>query len=225
MANTRMRITRELLHSCKGLRFSIVFLLLKLALMKSIYTNALLLFVAVINSAQAQNIPSAAQQIELALKAVPEAYRESATVLGYNPQGELITLRKGSNTMVALADDPQKDGFSVACYHKDLEPFMARGRELRAQGKDFRAIREIRGKEIKAGTLPMPDKSTLYIYSGKYNAATGKVADGYLRYVIYIPFATSGNTGLPESPTSAGGPWIMDPGTHRAHIMVSPPKK
>jgi len=46
-----------------------------------------------------------------------------------------------------------------------------------------------------------------------------------LRYVIYIPFATAESTGLPLAPSAPGMPWIMDPGTHRAHIMINPPQK
>ena len=29
-------------------------------------------------------------------------------------------------------------------------------------------------------------------------------------------------TGLPERPVAPNHPWIMNPGTHRAHIMISP---
>ena len=83
-------------------------------------------------------------------------------------------------------------------------------------------------QESKAGKLKMPSQpATLYVYSApdeKFNASTGEVLDGYLRYVIYIPYATAESTGLPLKPDFAGQPWIMDPGTHRAHIMISPPK-
>jgi hypothetical protein len=70
--------------------------------------------------------------------------------------------------------------------------------------------------------------SSLYVYSAKddqVNKTTGEVKDGYLRYVIYIPYATAASTGLPLKPTAPGMPWIMDPGTHRAHIMINPPQK
>jgi hypothetical protein len=43
-----------------------------------------------------------------------------------------------------------------------------------------------------------------------------------LRYVIYMPWATSESTGLPEILMASNHPWIMEPGTHRAHIMISP---
>ncbi|MFT5773641.1 MAG: hypothetical protein ACI9ZX_003050 [Algoriphagus sp.] len=41
---------------------------------------------------------------------------------------------------------------------------------------------------------------------------------------MYIPWATSESTGLPLKAYGPGMPWIMDPGTHRAHIMISPPR-
>jgi hypothetical protein len=37
-----------------------------------------------------------------------------------------------------------------------------------------------------------------------------------------MPWATSESTGLPEIPMASNHPWIMEPGTHRAHIMISP---
>src|SRR5262245_5317355 len=75
------------------------------------------------------------EQIASAILAAPKERRAAATVLGYNEKGDVVTLRKGTNDMICLADDPAAKGISVACYHKDLEPFMARGRELNAQYK------------------------------------------------------------------------------------------
>jgi hypothetical protein len=74
----------------------------------------------------AQNIPTKEVQIATAVLASPEALREKAMVYGYSEKGEFIVLRKGENEMVCLADDPNQSGLNVSCYHKDLEPFMAR---------------------------------------------------------------------------------------------------
>lgn len=164
------------------------------------------------------------QQIKLATLAAPEEDRDSCTVLGYDNEGSLITLREGSNSLICLADDPNKSGFSVACYTKELDPYMQRGRDLRAEGKDFQTVFDIRESEIKAGTLPMPDKSILNVLTGDLNEETGEVENSYLRYVIYIPYATPESTGIPLKPAAPGGPWIMNPGTHRAHIMINPLK-
>ncbi|MBF9252838.1 hypothetical protein I2I11_06020 [Pontibacter sp. 172403-2] len=179
-------------------------------------------------STQAQtNIPSSEVQIKAAVLAAPAEKQEQATVLGYNPQGDLVVLRKGTNEMICLADDPNKDGFSAACYHRDLNPFMARGRALKKAGKTSEEIFDTREKEAKSGKLPMPKQpSALYVFSApeeNYNRTTGEVKNGYLRYVVYIPYATAESTGLPLKPETAGMPWIMHPGTHGAHIMISPP--
>jgi len=171
-------------------------------------------------------IPSTEIQIKTALLAAPEDKRDGAMVYGYNPKGEFMVLRKGTNEIVCLTDDPKASGFSVSCYHKDLEPFMARGRELKAQGKSFQEIFNIREEEVKSGKLFMPKQATnLQVYTAPaeaYNAQTGEVTKGNFRYVVYIPWATAESTGLPLKPEAPGMPWIMDPGTHRAHIMINP---
>src|SRR3954447_13881249 len=84
--------------------------------------------------ARAQAPPSAALQIAAAVLAAPKDMRDSATVLGYAPDGHLTTLRHGKGALVCLTSDPKSDRFHVACYHRSLEPFMARGRALRARG-------------------------------------------------------------------------------------------
>ncbi|MFS4416257.1 hypothetical protein [Maribacter sp. 2307ULW6-5] len=165
-------------------------------------------------------------QIKTAVLPAPEADKAQAMVYGYNESGEMVVLREGSNNLVCLADDPRKKGISVSCYSKKLDPFMKRGRELTAQGKDFNEKREIRGQEVAQGKLPLPmEPSMTYIYTGSeeaYDARTGTLADGKFRYVIYTPFATTESTGLPDKPHAPGMPWLMDPGTFRAHIMVGP---
>src|SRR5690242_10215661 len=93
-------------------------------------------------------VSAPAVQIAAAVLAAPDDLRAGAAVLGYNAQGELVKLREGRNELICLASDPGKTGFSVACYHRDLEPFMARGRELAAQKVAGQARNDIRWKEI-----------------------------------------------------------------------------
>jgi hypothetical protein len=176
--------------------------------------------------ATAQTIASAEEQIASAILAAPEERRAGAAVLGYDAQGKLVTLRKGSNELICLADKPSDNRYSVACYHKDLEPFMARGRELEAKGITGDERNEkYRWKEIKEGTLPMPrEPRMLYVLSGKgYDAASGQVINGSIRWVIYYPFATAESTGL-STKSKRGEPWLMDAGTAGAHIMITPPR-
>ncbi len=165
-------------------------------------------------------------QIAGAVMAAPEESRAGAAVLGYNAEGKLVKLREGSNELVCLASDPARTNFSVACYHKDLEPFMARGRELLAEKVTGQKRLDQRFKEIDEGKLPMPrEPRTLYVLTGSsFDAATGTVQDSYLRWVIYTPYATAQSTGLSTKPAE-GVPWLMHPGTPGAHIMISPPRK
>lgn len=193
--------------------------------MKKIVYCCLLLAVSHSPSAQ-QPVPAPATQIKLAVLAAPEEKREGATVYGYDEKGAFTMLRKGTNEMICLADNPAQKGFSVACYHKDLEPFMKIGRDLRAEGKSFEDIDKAREIAVKSGQLKLVSQpSTLFVFSAKdedCDLSTGTVKNGYLRYVIYIPYATSASTGLPTKADAPGMPWIMDAGTYRAHIMINP---
>ncbi|WP_026934893.1 hypothetical protein [Christiangramia echinicola] len=188
---------------------------------------SILIFLIISGSAYAQSeILPAEIQIATAMLAAPEDSRSGAMVYGYNEQGDLVVLRKGTNNLICIADDPEFDGIKVTCYSKKLEPFMSRGRELSLEGKSEIEKRKIRQEEVESGKLKMPDSpSTLYVFSGStdnYDKTTGELKNGKFRYVVYIPYATAESTGLPLKPDNPGMPWLMDPGTHRAHIMISP---
>jgi hypothetical protein len=189
-------------------------------------TNALVLGLLTALVCAAAEAPAPEVQIAAAVLAAPADLRDGAAVLGYNAQGGLVKLRAGKNEMVCLASDPSMTAFSVACYHKDLEPYMARGRELVAQKITGQQRNDIRWKEVGDGKLSMPrEPRTLYVLTGtSYDASTGKLMDAYLRWVIYVPYATSESTGLSTTP-SDNAPWLMSPGTAGAHIMINPPKK
>ncbi|MCC6264544.1 MAG: hypothetical protein IT169_13280 [Bryobacterales bacterium] len=171
-------------------------------------------------------VPPVEVQVAGAVMAAPAELREGAAVLGYSPSGERVMLRQGSNEMFCLADDPGRENFNVACYHKDLDPFMARGRELTAQKITGEKRNEIRYEEIKAGKLKMPTgMRMLYVLTGaRFDAATGTLENPYLRWVIYAPYATAATTGFSTKPAE-GAPWLMLEGSPGAHIMISPPRK
>ena len=189
-------------------------------------TNALVLGLLIALVCAAAEAPAPEVQIAAAVLAAPADLRDGAAVLGFNAQGELVKLRAGKNEMICLASNPSMTAFSVACYHKDLEPYMARGRELVAQKITGQQRNDIRWKEVGDGKLSMPrEPRTLYVLTGtSYDASTGKLMDAYLRWVIYVPYATSESTGLSTTP-SDNAPWLMSPGTAGAHIMINPPKK
>jgi len=168
--------------------------------------------------------PETSVQIAGAVVPAPEAERDAATVLGYGPGGDLVTLRQGDGLLVCIADDPSDDRFHAACYHRDLEPFMARGRELRAGGMERGEVVATREKEIAAGDLPFPDgPAALYTVTGPagaFDPATGELHGANRVYVLYTPYATAESTGLPTKEMTPGGPWIMATGKPWAHVMI-----
>jgi len=190
--------------------------------MRKSFGNFLIALIPFLYLSACAQYPNLEWQIRTAVLACPEEFREQSTVLGYQESGLLEVLRSGTNHMICLADDPKTDGFSVSAYHSDLEPFMKRGRQLKEEGLDFKTIFDIRASEATSGSLKMPSRAILYVLDGKINEQTKEIENTYLRYVIYIPFATPESTGLPTRPSTPSEPWIMDPGTHRAHIMISP---
>jgi hypothetical protein len=169
---------------------------------------------------------TADQQIASALMAAPSEMREGAKVYGYGDDGEFMTLREGTNDFVCIADNPSKDGFQVVGYHISLEPMMARGRELEAEGKSREDKEAIRAEEAKAGKLKLPEApAALHIYYGKeayYDDESKTVENAKYRYVVYIPYATQETTGLSLAPNESSHPWLMFPGQYNAHIMITP---
>lgn len=163
--------------------------------------------------------------IAAAVSAAPLDLREGATVVGYTDEGTLTTLREGTNELICMADEPGDERFHVACYHESLEPFMARGRALRAEGRSRDELMSIREEEINAGTLTMPSHpASLYSYTGpldSFDPETGELSGGSRLYVVYIAYATPEQTGLSPTPVP-GQPWIMNPGKPWAHIMLMP---
>ena len=187
---------------------------------------AVALSIVIVSAAMAQtpSIASSEDQISAAVLPLPAESRPTATVLGYGSDGKLTTLRKGTGPMICLADDPKVAQFHVACYHDSMEPFMARGRELRLSGVAGTQVDSVRFREAKAGTLKLPNHpASLYsLTGGAFDPATKTAPGARWLYVVYIPYATAATTGLSDKPQQGGAPWIMFAGTPKAHIMFTP---
>ncbi len=166
--------------------------------------------------------------VAAAISPLPPEYQAGASVIATDSTGKTRVVKQGDGDMMCLEPDTAAKDFHAACYHRSLDPFMARGRELRAAGVKGAEVDSVRFREIQGGTLQMPkEPAALYQYfGGHYDPGTGKVVGAQSLYVVYIPFATGKSTGLSEKP-SKSGPWIMFPGTPKAHIMftgsMSPP--
>jgi len=174
--------------------------------------------------AAAQDVPTEADQIAAAVLPLPASLRAGAGVMGYRVAGTLEVLRQARNGLRCLADDPADERFHVACYSTSMEPFMARGRQLRARGTPGTRVDTVRFAEVRQGKLRMPTApASLYSLTGPkgdFDAATGTAPQSKPLFVLYMPGATTATTGLPTTPGK--GPWLMNPGTPRAHLMLTP---
>ena len=113
--------------------------------MKSLLVIAsmLLMFSAGAQEEKLEILPTEIQ-IKTAVLSAPENKREGAAVYGYDENGAMVLLRKGTNDLVCIADNPNNKGISVSCYFKALEPFMKRGRALRKEGKNRKEVQDTR---------------------------------------------------------------------------------
>ena len=184
---------------------------------------------AVLSAALPMTLPAQAvmpvdQQLASAVLPLPAEMRDGAGVMGYKAPGKLELLRPVKNGMLCLADDPADDRFHVACYADTIDPFMERGRELRRQGVTGARVDTTRFAEIRSGKLKMPEKpAALYQITAPknaYNVATKTITGGTSSMVVYVPFATGESTGLSTKPSTTS-PWLMLPGTPKAHIMFT----
>ncbi len=170
-------------------------------------------------------VPPSAEQISAAVLPAPADLRATARVLGYDAAGKLVVLREGTGALTCLASDPKAARFHVACYHKSMEPFMARGRALRADGVKPELVDSVRFHEVRRGKIRMPrEPAILYSLTGKtgsFDPVNGTATGARALFVIYVPGATAQSLGISAVPAE-GIPWVMNPGTPKAHIMFVP---
>lgn len=193
--------------------------------MKYVITVAAAVLIPATAAAQAQRVEvlPPAQQISLAVLPAPAGFREASTVLGYRPDGQLVRLRLGDNGILCLADDPKEPRFHASCYHESLEPFMARGREIRRIHGNKRELTDsLRLADIRAGRIKMPVNAVLYqIFAAddSVDVATATIKSPSYLDVVYMPGATTKSTGF-TTDAMRGTPWLMYPGKPWAHIMI-----
>ena len=193
-------------------------------ILASASSAAALLLAGLLAGPQGLSAQSDAALVRSALAAAPADLRDDATVLSADGLREL---KSGTNDLICLAPNADAEGFSSACYHTSMSPYMERGRALARDGvSDPNERNRIRWEEADAGRLQMPETpATLYVLYGPmsvWDRESGAVEGAQTRWVVYTPWATAETTGLSEMPIP-GGPWLMFPGTAGAHIMIMPP--
>jgi len=165
--------------------------------------------------------PGASQaDVDLALMAAPAgALKNQATVIKWKKDFTYETLRKGTNKLVCYdrSGFPTMQPFNVQC--TSLGNLEREAQNLKAQaaaGGDRTKAEAALDEMEKNGTRIKPEYGSIWYTRGGPDKEHARPDD---HITIAVPMATSQSTGLPDKP-AAGGAWIMNAGTMKAHIMV-----
>ena len=183
---------------------------------------AAMLLSATITWAQA---PHAEGQIAEAVQILPEDLRAGATVVTYDSAtGARKVLRQGSNFVEC--QPRMADGFT-RCYHKMFGPRRDMEAKLRAEKKSDAEIAAAVSAAVKSGQLPAPPAAMM-----SYRGYDKRDRIQNLQ-VISLPNRTPESVGVSAASQrdhaieGSGLPWMMEPGTPAAHVMIpiNPPVK
>jgi hypothetical protein len=160
----------------------------------------------------------AADPITQATLPLPEDLRAGATVYEYDKAtGARKTLRQGTNFVECM---PRGDDGFTWCYNKVTAPSRDLRAKLRAEKKTDKEIEAAVTAATAAGTIkPTPFGTMSYRLYGKKDRIQ-------LLWVMSVPNATPESIGVSEGSQrdealkGQGVPWLMLPGTDRAHIMI-----
>ena len=154
-------------------------------------------------------------RIAEALLALPGPLKDKAAVVRFE-EGRQVVLRRGTNGILCRADDPDKPGIDVWCYHESHDDYAKRWFELAATGMPGDKVNEQIVAEIEDQALAWPDLAV------NYNLRGPSLDTAMLLTVIYMPYATGESIGITEE-RQLDRPWLMYPGTAFAHVMIPGP--
>lgn len=170
---------------------------------------------AVTGSAQA---PAVDAQIAEAVQILPGDLKAGATVVTYDAAtGARKVLRQGSNFLEC--QPRMADGFT-RCYHKMFGPRRDMEAKLRAEQKTPEQISAAIAAAVKSGQLPPPPPAMM-----SYRGYDKRDRIQNL-WVISLPNRTPDSVGVSTASQrdaaleGHGLPWMMEPGTPAAHVMI-----
>jgi len=172
------------------------------------------------------------REIARATLPLPEKLKDGAAVVRMSSAGFPETIRKGTNSMVCIANGPAP-GLDVRCYQEDFIGVVYRNFQLVAEGVRGPELANRVEAEIKAGKITLPTHPTAgYRCAGPakgYNEAAGTVTDEiYCWESVHFPFRTAQELGLmdesevPEAMKRKVA-FVMSSGRYWSHVMIMHP--
>ena len=160
------------------------------------------------------------RQFDVLLRSIPFGERDAATLKV--PRGDaLVVMRPGNGLFECIGDTPGDARFSVMCYHRSLQHFLAYTRMLADQGLLGEAFRERLCAAVERGVITAPRRA-LVLTAGANIEPDGSLPDSITVYhLLQLPNATATETGLPQVAHRPNAPYLHNGGSCDAHVMWS----
>ena len=161
--------------------------------------------------------PGAAQaDVDKAVLAAPEAVRNGALVIKWNPSNwTYTTLRKGTNRIVCFDKSglPGQLPYSIECTMLGNMDRVTQNMKFEAEADAAKRRAALDAAE-KDGTRAKPEFGSIFWHLMGKDQASART-----HYTVAVPGATAQSLGIPDN-NKMGGVWIMNPGTSTAHLMI-----
>ena len=164
-----------------------------------------------------------AEEIALALSALPTTMRAGAAVYVLK-SGGYRKVRDGSNGLSCLVGHDRPDTLEPICWDKEgtetILPVKLDEAVWRARGESEEAIAAKVADGFANGTYRAPRRPGVsYMMSGENFVFNGTKVIKYFPHVMsYAPYLT--NTDIGADGKDPYAPWILNPGTPHAYIIV-----
>ena len=185
---------------------------------------AVLTAAAVLAQVTAPKRPSTpAEEVALALSALPEPMRAAATVYTLGPKG-YVRAREGTSGVHCLVERSRPDTQEPICWDREgsdtILPVALVKAEWRAAGVSDADIERRVGEGFAQGRFRAPRRSGVaYMLSAENYVFNGQRVVKYHPHVmIYAPYVKNADIGT--TPGDPNAPWVLNEGSPHAYIIV-----
>jgi hypothetical protein len=164
-----------------------------------------------------------AEEITLALSALPEPMRAGATVYTLGPKG-YVKAREGTSGVNCLVERSRPDTQEPICWDREgsetIMPLTLARAEWRAAGASEAEIERRAGEGFAKGQFRAPRKAGVsYMLSAENYVFNGQRVVKYHPHVmIYAPYVRNADIGT--TPGDPNAPWVLNEGSPHAYIIV-----
>jgi hypothetical protein len=168
-----------------------------------------------------------AEEIALALSALPESMRATAAVHVLGPKG-YRRVREGTSGVNCLVERERPDTQEPICWDAEgsdtIMPIAYARAEWRIAGLTEAAIAERVRNGFGTGRFRAPRRAGVaYMLSAQNFVFDGQKVIHYVPHVMfYAPYLTSKDIGSPGK--DANVPWILHEGSPHAYLMIVTPR-